>query len=313
MKPRSFALLACVLVAFATSPPAPPLIAPKTIVLWPGAIPDPLVTPGPEKTTVGTKLIGGKTITVIENVSVPTMTVYPAKGANTGAAILVFPGGGYRGLAIDLEGTEVCDWATAKGMTCAVLKYRVPESGPWWDDACTCEHIDALPRALEDAQRAMGLLRLHAADNGINPHKVGVLGFSAGGHIAADVSTHFTKRAYAAADAADHQPSRPDFAVALYPGHIWGSDYPGHVNNDIIDNIRSDTPPTFLLHNEDDPVDSIQNSQTYLTGLTAKNVPVEYHTYPHGGHAFGLRPTAEPSTHWPDLVETWLHGLKMMP
>ncbi|MBY0443343.1 MAG: alpha/beta hydrolase [Mycobacteriaceae bacterium] len=241
------------------------------------------------------------------------MTVYPAKGANTGAAILVFPGGGYRGLAIDLEGTEVCDWATAKGMTCAVLKYRVPGSGPWWDDACACEHTDALPRALQDAQRAIGLLRLHAADNGIDPNKVGVLGFSAGGHIVADVSTHFAKRAYLAVDAADHQPSRPDFAVALYPGHIWGSDYPDQINNDIIDNIRSDTPPTFLLQNEDDPVDNIQNSRTYLTGLTAKNVPVEYHTYPHGGHAFGLRPTAEPSTHWPDLVETWLHGLKMMP
>ncbi|MEI9904584.1 MAG: alpha/beta hydrolase [Asticcacaulis sp.] len=242
------------------------------------------------------------------------MTVYPAKGANSGAAILVFPGGGYRGLAIDLEGTEVCDWATTKGITCAVLKYRVPGSGPWWDEACTCEHTDVLPRALEDAQRAMGLLRLHAQDYGIDPHKVGVLGFSAGGHMVADISTHYARRAYAPVDAADAQSARPDFAVALYPGHIWGDEYPGdHVNHDIVDNITADTPPTFLLQNEDDPVDPVANSRTYDAALKARGVPVEYHTYPHGGHAFGLRATKEPSTHWPDLVEAWLKGLGVLP
>lgn len=313
---RLFAiLLACMLLPACTPKPAAPAqpLQPQTVTLWPGAIPDPLVTPGPETTKTGTRLIGGKTVTGIDNVSIPAMTIYPAKGTNSGAAILVFPGGGYRGLAIDLEGTEVCDWATAKGMTCAVLKYRVPGSGPWWDDACKCHHTDVPPRALQDAQRAMGLLRLHAAEWGIDPHKVGVLGFSAGGHLVAHISTHYAQRAYPPVDAADQQSARPDFAVALYPGHIWGSEYPGHVNQDIIGNITPDTPPTFLAHNEDDPVDDIRNSRTYYEGLKAKNVPVEYHTWPHGGHAFGLRATSEPSTHWPDLAENWLRGLKMIP
>ena len=301
----------------AKTPPAPApavITAPETVTLWPaGAIPDPMPPMPAETTTTGTKLIGGKTVTGIDNVSVPTMTVYPAKGQNTGAAILVFPGGGYRGLAIDLEGTEVCDWATAKGITCAVLKYRVPGSGPWWDAACNCQHIDVIPRALQDAQRAMGLLRLNAAHYGLDPHKVGVLGFSAGGHMVAHISTHYAKRVYASVDAADAQPCRPDFAVALYPGHIWGSSYPGHVNRDITDNVTADTPPFFVAQNEDDPVDPIENSRTLYAALKAKGVAVEYHTWPTGGHAFGLRPTKEPSTHWPDLMETWLKGLKIIP
>lgn len=310
------ALCACLILPAcgpAAPKPQPAVPAQKEITLWPGAIPDARPTPGPEKTTVGTKLIGGKTVTGIENVSIPTMTIYAPKTTNTGAALVVFPGGGYRGLAIDLEGTEVCDWATTRGMTCVVLKYRVPGSGPWWDEACHCHHIDAAPQALEDAQRAMGLLRLHAAEYGIDPHRIGVVGFSAGGHMVAHISTHFAKRAYAPVDAADAQSCRPDFAVALYPGHIWGTEYPGNVNRDIIDNISKDTPPTFLLQNEDDPVDSIRNSRTYFAGLKAANVPVEMHVYPHGGHAFGLRPTQEPSTHWPDLMEAWLKRMGMLP
>ncbi len=316
---RFLAALACLLLsACAPAKPAPPSAKPapqsRVVVLWPGAIPDPMPAMAPESTSTGTNLIGGKTVTGVENVANPTMTVYAAQGKNTGAAILVFPGGGYRALAIDLEGSEVCDWATAKGITCAVLKYRVPGSGPWWDDACNCEHTDIKPRALEDAQRAIGLLRMHAADYGIDPHKVGVLGFSAGGHMVADISTHYAKRAYTPVDAADNQSARPDFAVALYPGHIYGDEYPGdHVNHDIIDNITADTPPFFVLQNEDDPVDPIRDSMTLYEGLVTKKVPVEYHVYAHGGHAFGLRPTAEPSTHWPDLVETWLHGLGMVP
>ncbi len=314
-----FAALAAVcltLSACTAAKPAPKVTvpAPAVITLWPGAIPDPMPPMPPERTATGTHLIGGKTVTGIDNVSIPTMTVYRARGKNTGAAILVFPGGGYRGLAIDLEGTEVCDWATAKGIACAVLKYRVPGSGPWWDNACRCEHIDVKPRALEDAQRAMGLLRQNAAQYGIDPHKVGVLGFSAGGHMVAHISTHFAKRAYAPVDAADALPCRPDFAVALYPGHMYGGEYPGdHINHDIVDNITADTPPFFVLQNEDDPVDPIKDSMTLFDGLVAKKVPVEYHVYATGGHAFGLRPTAEPSTHWPDLMEVWLRGLKMVP
>ena len=144
------------------------------------------------------------------------MTVYSPTGKNTGAAVVVFPGGGYQILAIDLEGTEVCDWLTSKGITCVLLKYRVPgeglfpRSGPYPES----------PMALEDAQRTVGLVRFHAAEWHIDPHKIGVLGFSAGGHLVAAMSTHFEKRLYPAVDAADKESCRPDFAVAIYPGHL---------------------------------------------------------------------------------------------
>ena len=169
-------------------------------------------------TTTGTEpLVAGRPWVSVGNVSRPTMTVYSPKGKNTGAAVVVFPGGGYQILAIDLEGTEVCDWLTSKGITCVLLKYRVPDvegtypkSGPYPES----------PMALEDAQRTVGLVRFHAAEWHIDPHKIGVLGFSAGGHLVAAMSTHFEKRLYPAVDAADKESCRPDFAVAIYPGHL---------------------------------------------------------------------------------------------
>src|SRR5579859_5483395 len=194
----------------------------KQIPIWPGAAPDPQPVKGPETAErSGPKdLIGGKTTVGINNVTVPTMTVYSPSGKNTGVAIVVFPGGGYQMLAIDLEGTEVCDWLTTKGVTCVLLKYRVtdvgdyPKSGPYPES----------PMALEDAQRTMGLVRFHAAEWHIDPHKIGVLGFSSGGYLVAEVSTNFKHRLYAPIDAADKESSRPDFAVAVYPGHLATDD-----------------------------------------------------------------------------------------
>lgn len=153
--------------------------------------------------------------------------------------------GGYNILAIDLEGTEVCDWLTSKGITCVLLKYRVPcvKLGPYRN----------CPMALEDAQRTVGLVRFHAAEWHIDPHRIGVLGFSAGGHMAAAMSTHFAKRLYPAVDAADTESCRPDFAVALYPGHLAVPETDFALNPDI--QVSSHTPPTFLLQAEDDPVD----------------------------------------------------------
>ena len=144
-------------------------------------------------------LVAGKSAVEVDNVTVPTMTVYSPNGKNTGAAVIVFPGGGYQVLAIDLEGTEVCDWLTRKGITCVLLKYRVtdigsyPKSGPYPES----------PMALEDAQRTLGLVRSRALEWHVNPHRIGVLGFSAGGHLSAAMSTHFNKRLYPAVDAAD--------------------------------------------------------------------------------------------------------------
>ena len=251
----------------------------------------------------------GRPWTAVANVTRPTMTIYPARGANTGAAVLVFPGGGYQVLAIDLEGSEVCDWLTARGITCVLLKYRVPGSGPWWDPDCRCRRIPAVPMALQDAQRAMGLLRRRAAALGIDPHRIGVLGFSAGGHLVAAISTHLG-RAYAPVDAADRESSRPDFAIALYPGHLWTETALG-----LAADIRPsrETPPTLLIQAEDDPVDDVRHSLSYYLALREAGAPVEMHLYAAGGHAFGLRRTALPITGWPALAEQWLVSIGMIP
>ena len=149
------------------------------------------------------------------------MTVYSPKGRNTGVAVVVFPGGGFEGLAIDLEGTEVCDWLTSKGITCVLLKYRVPSLPYDWHCDCRPNGLVKSTLPLEDAQRTMGLLRFHAAERNIDPHKIGVLGFSAGGYLVAEISTNFEHRLYTPVDAADKESCRPDFAVNVYPGHLW--------------------------------------------------------------------------------------------
>jgi len=231
------------------------------------------------------------------------MTVYSPQGRNTGAAVVVFPGGGYNVLAIDLEGTEACDWLTARGITCVLLKYRVPcvKVGPYRD----------CPTALQDAQRAVGLVRFRAAQWHVDPRKIGVLGFSAGGHMVAALSTHFENRAYPAVDAADKESCRPDFAVALYPGHLAVPEKSFALNPDI--QVTSRTPPTFLLHAADDPVDPVENSVVYQASLRKAGVSAEMHVYAKGGHAFGLRPADSPITRWPQLVEAWLAAIGMIP
>jgi acetyl esterase/lipase len=304
------------------------------VPIWPGAVPDSQRVAGPEVAEMAKGLIAGKSGEFVVNVSRPTMTVYSPTGKNTGAAVVVFPGGGYMTLAIDLEGTEVCDWLTPKGITCVLLKYRVPDdkgypksapypkSGPYPES----------PMALEDAQRTLGLVRLHAAEWHIDPHKVGVLGFSAGGHLSAAISTHFAKRLYPAVDAADKESCRPDFAVAIYPGHLslsaaeWDAKqgakkfvvpHAANADKDLGLNpeipVSSQTPPTFLLQAEDDHVDNVDDSLAYYIALKKAGVPAEMHLYEQGGHAFGLRRTELPITGWPQLVETWLGSLGMIP
>jgi len=269
------------------------------IPIWPGTPPDAQFGPAPNTETWEPGSI--------EKVSRPTMTVYSPTGHSTGAAIVVFPGGGYQGLAIDLEGTEVCDWLTPRGITCVLLKYRVPNTGPHWDDRCKCQLNPKAPMALQDAQRTLGLLRLHAAEYRIDPHKIGVLGFSAGGHLSADIGTHIDKRAYPPIDAADKLSCRPDFAVLLYPGHLWIDDKKFGLSPNVP--VSPNTPPTFIVQAENDPVDSVNNSLVYYIALKKAGVPVEIHLYAQGGHAFGLRRTKSPITAWPQLVETWLRTI----
>jgi acetyl esterase/lipase len=160
----------------------------------------------------------------------------------------------------------------------------------------------------------VGLVRFHAADWHIDPHKIGVLGFSAGGHMVAEMSTHFDKRLYPAVDKADMESCRPDFAVALYPGHLWMEDEKlFELNPDIATRITRQTPPTFLLQAEDDHVDNVNQSLVYYIALKNAEVPVEMHLYAQGGHAFGLRETKFPITRWPQLVEKWLGTIGMIP
>jgi acetyl esterase/lipase len=275
--------------------------------IWPGTPPDTKPLAGPEDVKQADNLVGGRPWLYVNRVSRPTLTVYSPKGTNTGAAVVVFPGGGYWILAIDLEGTEVCDWLMSKGITCVLLKYRVPGV----DQQPQSGAYPKSPMALEDAQRTVGLVRFHAAEWHIDPHKIGVLGFSAGGHLVAAVSTHFDKRLYPPVDAADSTSCRPDFAVALYPGHLLEHTSKDSDLNPYIP-VTALTPPTLLIQAEDDPVDTVQNSRVYDAALKKAGVPVEIHLFPHGGHAFGLRPTKEPITGWPRLAEAWLRTIGMI-
>ncbi len=282
------------------------------IPIWPGTVPDAQPTAKPEEMkAVNTPLVADRGWIMVGPVGQPTMTIYPPKKKNTGAAVIVFPGGGYWILAMDLEGTEVCDWLTSKGITCVLLKYRVPgegadgkglgpRSGPYPDS----------PMALEDAQRTVGLLRFHAKNWHIDPHKIGVMGFSAGGHLVAAISTHFNQRLYKTIDAADKESCRPDFAIALYPGHLWIDEKKFELNPNVP--ITRQTPPTFLLQAENDHEDNVNDSLVYYIALKNAGVPVEMHLYAEGGHAFGLRRTKYPITAWTQLVETWLDSIGMI-
>ena len=297
-------LIAAVAAAQTTQPSSwPPGPGHTTLALWPhGAPAEPAGIPSRpavtgsehDTTTAKDRMVGGRLVIRLGDVAKPTITLYPApKDHNTGAAVVVFPGGSYRVLAIDIEGTEVCDWLNGIGVNCVLLKYRVPDSGPYPKSAA----------ALQDAQRAIGMVRQHAAQWGIDPKRVGVLGFSAGAHLAAAVSTHYGQRLYPRVDAADDESCRPDFSLVIYPGYLAIAEKNMEFNPDIP--VTARTPPTFLVQAEDDPV-HVENVVEYFMQLRKAGVPAEMHVYAQGGHGYGLRPTDLPVTHWPVLAATWL-------
>jgi acetyl esterase/lipase len=273
--------------------------------IWPGAAPDAPPVPGAESATVSEKLLAGKPATAVTNVTRPTMTVYAPEGKNTGAAVVVIPGGGFQILAIDLEGTEVCDWLTSRGITCVLLKYRVPSKPYVWQCDCRPHNLSTSMPSLQDVQRTMRLVRFHAVQWHIDPHKVGVLGFSAGGYLVAEISTSFERSLYSPVDAADKESSRPDFAMPIYPGHLVTAD--GKLNPNVP--VSNKSPPTFLVQAEDDFVDGVDQSLVYYAALAKAHVPVEMHLYAQGGHAFGLRRTTFPITEWPRLAEAWMRAI----
>ncbi len=297
------ALTSLTLIANAQSSGWPPPANLTTLPLWPNGAPGALPahpTPEADTTTPKDNLIAGKPLIRLGNVSVPTLTVYPPKTANTGAAIVVFPGGGYNILAIDLEGTEVCDWLNSAGITCVLVKYRVPGTGPY-------PKSDA---ALQDAQRSVGMARKRAAEWHIDPKRIGVLGFSAGAHLSAAISTHYDKRLYDPVDAADQLSCRPDFALVIYPGYLALADKDFAPNADI--NPTNQTPPTFIVQAEDDPV-HVENAIVYFMQLKKAKVPAELHIYAEGGHGYGLRRTKLPVTTWPQTAQIWLHTIGVLP
>jgi acetyl esterase/lipase len=231
---------------------------------------------------------------------VPTITVFsPEQNRNTGAAVLICPGGGYNILAYDLEGTEVCEWLNSIGVTGVLLKYRVPKRAG--DD----KHL--LP--LADAQRAMRLVRHHAKEWNIKPDRIGVLGFSAGGHLTANLSNNYNEKTYDPVDDADKLSARPDFALPIYPAYLVEKNALDKLAPDM--NVTSNTPPTFLVQTGDDGI-HVENAVHYYLALKKAKVPAELHVYPSGGHGYGLRPTEKVDTTWPKRAEDWMRSLRLL-
>jgi acetyl esterase/lipase len=264
------------------------------IALWPGTPPGRVAAKGEERDTTDEKggKVAGKSVIRLGDVSTPTLTIYkPPADKNSGTAVLVCPGGGYNILAMDLEGTEVCEWLNSIGITAGLLKYRVPKS-------------EGEPRpieALQDAQRAMSLLRGRADELRVDAKRIGVLGFSAGGHLSARLSTNYAKRAYGSVDGKDDVACKPDFAVLVYPAYLI------HKEAETELPVDGQTPPMFLTMAADDPVDA-DNVLKFSLVLKHAKVPVELHLYPRGGHGFGLRRTEAVCTQWPDRAAEWMRA-----
>jgi acetyl esterase/lipase len=291
-------LISCVLLS---QQPAPQTTSGHTTLnLWPHSAPGakPSAAAETDITKTDDYLVAGKPIIRLADVSVPTITLYEAKTNPSGTAVVVFPGGGYNILAFDLEGSEVCEWLNSINITCVLLKYRVPDTGPY----------PKSPAALQDAQRALGMVRAHAAEWHIDPHRIGVLGFSAGAHLSAALSTHFEQRLYDVVDPADEQSCRPDFAVLVYPAYLSTGEGSLTIAPEI--RVTAETPPAFIVQAEDDH-SYIDSSLAYFAALKNAKVPAELHIYAEGGHGYGLRRTEKPVTHWPDLVESWLQTIGM--
>lgn len=254
----------------------------------------------------------------------PSFLFYPPKKPTTKTAIIVFPGGGYKAVAIGkkstigFNGADVCKWLNESGIACIILKYRVPNSGCSWD-AKNKRHVTPdIPLALQDAQRTISIVRYHAKEYGIDPNKIGVMGFSAGGNMAILTSTAFKKRAYDPIDAIDLTSSRPDFAIPVYPGHTTmehKNKTPKEIaiqelNTDI--EISAEIPPTLLIHAKDDPIDPVRYSEVYAKELEKVGVNVNLLIYQTGGHGFGVKKQDKDTDRWATDALNWLQKIRML-
>ena len=278
--------------------------------LWPDKIPN-------QRTTLEKEKSVQKEILVLSNVQDPLIEVFlPAKKYATGEAILIFPGGGYHVLAYDWEGTDIAKWLNSMGIAGIVCKYRLPKSPsilePW-------------KAPLQDAQRAMRLVKAHASEWEIETSKIGIMGFSAGGHLASTLGTHFNEEIYKPIDMTDTISARPQFMVLMYPVVSFNAEVAhlgsrnaligaepdpnliAHFSNEL--QVNSNTPPTFLIHAGDDKSVSVENSLLFYNALRKNDVPVEMHIYPTGGHGFSLALNDDHLGSWKMLLRGWLRGL----
>ena len=254
----------------------------------------------------------------------PSMLLYFAKGKPARPAVLVFPGGGYKALAIGSKstigsnGADVCNWLTDAGVTCILVKYRVPGTGCHWNAQARRHEAPDIPMALQDAQRAISIVRHNAVEYGIDPDRIGVMGFSAGGNLAVLTSTAFQSRSYDPVDRMDHVSSRPDFAIPVYPGHMTMEHKNGtprakaaqELNTDIVVSAR--VPPTLLVHARDDRVDPVHYSEVYERELKRVGANVKLLTYENGGHAFGVKKQGKDSDRWTADALAWLRDVGML-
>jgi acetyl esterase/lipase len=275
---------------------------PRVVDLWPGSAPEESATLGAETYPMSPKL-DRKQVEVTEptrmitGVTRPTLTIYrPAKDKDTGTAMLICPGGGYWNLYWELEGEEVAAWVNSLGVTGILLKYRVPRrpDEPKGEPA---------RRPLQDAQRAVSLVRSRAREWGLSPQRIGMVGFSAGGHLAIATATSFDQRTYQPIDHVDNLSCRPDFAVLVYPGYLKAKD-----KDELAERLRipTGTPPVFLAHGGDDIISPPEHSVLMYLALRRANIPAELHVYATAAHDFGVRASDHPCSTWTEACANWL-------
>ena len=291
-------LLACMLVPWHSEAASNPMV----VDVWPGKAPDETAAMGPERWRMSPKL-DRKQVEVTEptrmltDVSKPTLTIYRTSNeANTGTAMIICPGGGYWDLYWELEGEEVASWLNTNGVTGVILKYRIPRRSdePKGEPA---------RRPLQDAQRAVSLVRSKATEWGIDPQRIGIVGFSAGGHLAIATATSFEKRTYSPIDEIDNVSCRPDFAVLAYPGYLKAKD-----KDELAPGLRvpTNTPPVFLAHGGEDLISPPSHSVLLYLALKSAGVPAELHVYANTSHDFGVRPSAQPCSRWTVSCIAWM-------
>ncbi len=275
---------------------------PEVIEIWPGKVPDEAGAIGPEQTRMSPQLDRKQvevteSTTLLTGVSKPTITIYrPAQDKDTGCAVVICPGGGYWNLYWQLEGEEVAAWLNSLGVTGIILKYRVPRRP---DEPPR----EPARRPLQDAQRAISLVRSKAKELGVDPQRIGIVGFSAGGHLAIAAATEFDKRTYEPIDEIDQAGCRPDFAILAYPGYLKAKD-----RDELAPGLRvpAGTPPVFLAHGGADLISPPEHSVLMYLALSRAGIPAELHVYAGAAHDFGVRPSDQPCSTWTRSCAAWL-------